>query len=512
MDVTVSPAGKRVLVMGLGRFGGGVGVARWLAAQGAHVTVTDLADESKLTDSIAQLADLPIRYRLGGHDLSDLDDLDWLVVSPAVDKAKSDFFREAVRRGIPWTSETNLFLERCPGYVIGITGSVGKSTTTAMIGAVLSAAVAARADGRRVFVGGNIGRSLLDALPEMSERDFVVLELSSFQLDDLAAVRVGPHLAVLTNLAPNHLDRHGTMESYASAKMNLVRLLRPGGRVIVNGDDAPMMTALEATLAESSARPVVSPVRFDDSAACVHVRDGMIVARLTTSPSPAPPRGDSSSSATSAPAADARAHDVVPILATAELGVPGRHNVANALLAVAVGTRCGVSTTMIADALRHFAGLPHRLEYVATVDGVRYYNDSKCTTPDAARTAITAFDGPVVVIAGGYDKGSSFDALGRLLARRARGIVCLGKTRQAIATAVASAVAAEPEAASDGRAPTVRLADRFDDAVAAARSMARPGDVVLLSPACASWDMFTNYEERGERFKHIVREWSVSSS
>jgi len=187
----------------------------------------------------------------------------------------------------------------------------------------------------------------------------------------------------------------------------------------------------------------------------------------------------------------------------AEMGTPGRHNVYNAMLAVNVGLLFGASSAAMAGALRAFRGLPHRLEYVAEIDGVRYYNDSKSTTPDSAITAIEAFDVPVVLIAGAgwHDKGSSFEALGRVVADRARAVVCLGKTRERIRDDVLKAV-------RQGTGPVVRLAETFDEAVAAARELARPGDVVLLSPACASWGMFANYEERGERFKQIVRSWA----
>jgi len=508
MGASAELAGRRVLVMGLGRFGGGIGVTRWLVSQGADVTVTDQADAASLADSMKQLEGLPVKYRLGCHDVADLAGVDLLVVSPAVDKGRSEFVKAALARGIPWTSENNLFFERCEGQIIGVTGSIGKSTTTAMIGEVLRAGFAepggvrpARpaagtpashpADPPRVWVGGNIGKSLLEDLPGIRRRDVVVLELSSFQLEDLAQIRMGPHHAVLTNLRPNHLDRHGTMAAYADAKMNIVRFLRPHGSIIFNADDAELKRLLCEVRPEEIDSGYKRPVSYEDRSAWVHVEGEQIMVYRELGELPPG----------CAPADRVGAFE--PLMRIAEMGTPGRHNVYNAMLAVNVGLLFGASSAAMAGALRAFRGLPHRLEYVAEIDGVRYYNDSKSTTPDSAITAIEAFDVPVVLIAGAgwHDKGSSFEALGRVVADRARAVVCLGKTRERIRDDVLKAV-------RQGTGPVVRLAETFDEAVAAARELARPGDVVLLSPACASWGMFANYEERGERFKQIVRSWA----
>jgi len=491
MGASAELAGKRVLVMGLGRFGGGIGVTRWLVGQGADVTVTDQADAASLAASMKQLEGLPVQYRLGGHDIADLAGVDLLVVSPAVDKGRSEFVKAALARGIPWTSENNLFFERCRGQIIGVTGSIGKSTTTAMIGEVLRAGFAGQADPPEVRVGGNIGKSLLEELPGIRRRDVVVLELSSFQLEDLAQIRMGPHHAVITNLRPNHLDRHGTMAAYADAKLNIVRFLRPHGSIVFNADDAELKRLLCEVRPEEIDSGYKRPVSYEDRSAWVHVeRETIMVYRELGELPPGCATAD-------------RVGAFEPLMRIAEMGTPGRHNVYNAMLAVNVGLLFGASNAAMAGALRAFRGLPHRLEYVAEIGGVRYYNDSKSTTPDSAITAIEAFDVPVVLIAGAgrHDKGSSFESLGKVVASRARAIVCLGVTRERIREAVLRAV-------GGGAGPVVRLVETFDEAVAAARELARPGDVVLLSPACASWGMFANYEERGERFKQIVRSWA----
>jgi UDP-N-acetylmuramoylalanine--D-glutamate ligase len=456
-------SGKRIVVMGLGRFGGGIGVTRWLCNQGARVHVTDLATPDDLAGSLDTIKGLALTHRLGGHDESDLDDCHLLVVSPAVDKSKSNFFKAALRQGIPWTSEMNLFLERCRGRIVGITGTVGKSTTTAMIGAILESAQ--RSTGwrhGRVWLGGNIGKSLLDDLPEIGPRDIVVLELSSFQLEDAAQIRRSPHVAVITNLRDNHLDRHGTMQAYADAKANIYRFQSAEDWVIM-----PRGEGNEHLSAEWTDRRQIVRYSVDPESRRIHIerRDGGGETRDT----------------------DLR------------LAVPGLHNLKNAAAAMAVARILGVPDDLADQSLSGFAGLAHRLEFVREYQGVKYYNDSKATTPDAAMTSLRAFEGGVVMIVGGSDKGSPFEELGRFIAHHAKAAVCIGQTAPMIEAAIAAANTSSPEA---------RSASDFGEAVELARHLATRGDVVLLSPACASYDWFKNYEERGDRFKKIVMAWN----
>jgi len=439
-------AGVPVVVMGLGRFGGGIGVTRWLIEQGARVTVTDQADANDLAASIGQLQGLPATFHLGGHLMSDLDGCRLLVVSPAVPKEKSDFVQAAIARDIPLTSEMNLFIERCPARrVVGITGSAGKSTTTAMIGAILEAAYAGRS-GPRTWVGGNIGRSLLSDLPAMRPQDMVVLELSSFQLEDLASLQWSPSHAVITNITPNHLDRHIFMEVYREAKLNIVRFQKPDGLVLVSERDVELAKYIVAAGAGQRLRMFA----FEPAYKGV-------------------------------------------------LHVPGGHNQDNAAAAVAVARSLGIADEWIRKGLAGFRGLPHRLEYVATRRGVRYYNDSKSTTPASAHLALESFDEPVVMLIGGRDKGMSFEALTHLLADRARGVVCYGEMGEKLYQEVCGHL--------HGASPAGRVerAGPLQEAVAKAAAMSRPGDVVVLSPACTSYDQFANYEQRGEIFAQIVR-------
>ncbi|MFP4052919.1 MAG: UDP-N-acetylmuramoyl-L-alanine--D-glutamate ligase [Phycisphaerae bacterium] len=424
-------AGRRVTVMGLGRFGGGVGVTRWLCGQGAKVTVSDAAAPESLAESAAKLDGCDVTLRLGRHDESDVRDADLLVVNPAVPK-DAELIVLAEKAGVPRTSEINLFLQRCPAPVVGITGSVGKSTTTAMAGLVLQQRY-------RTHVGGNIGGSLLMELPDIAECDVVVLELSSFQLEDTPIVGISPPVALVTNLTPNHLDRHGSMDAYAAAKKNIFRFQSDEDLVVLNR---------HCPVTSEWAADAPGRVKWFD-------------------------------------------REQEPF----ELAVPGGHNQANAQAAWAIGQEFGVSREETADALREFAGLPHRLQWVAEKDGVRYFNDSKCTTPNGAVVALEAFEpGSAVIILGGYDKGVSFGEMGRVAAERARAVVTIGQTGEAIASAVENA----------GGGPVTR-ADSLPQAVSAAADLARPGGAVLLSPACASYDMFTNYQDRGEQFVQLVR-------
>ncbi len=426
---------KQVTVMGLGRFGGGLGVTQWLIEQGACVTVSDQADSEELTESLAALEGLDVTLHLGGHEESDFVECDLVVVNPAV-PFDSPCLQAARDANVELTTEINLFLARCAAPVVGITGSVGKSTTTAMTGAILAAC-------KPTHVGGNIGVSLLENLPEIKPGHVVVLELSSFQLSYLPLLGQSPHVALVTNLHPNHLDRHGSMAEYADAKKNIFRFQCPDDVLIVNRDDAE-------------------------------------VASWTRQ---APGRTNTFSA------------DDEPF----DLNVPGQHNQANAQAAWSVARQFDVPRAAAAEALLNFTGLPHRLQLVAECDGVRYFNDSKCTTPSGAIVAIEAFASrSLVIIVGGYDKKVDFGDLCVALAGRAKAVVATGQTGEAIADGV-------ERARADTVVPPVIRAPEFAAAVASAGDLAEPGDVVLLSPACASFDQFRNYEQRGETFIRLVR-------
>jgi UDP-N-acetylmuramoylalanine--D-glutamate ligase len=467
MDATMF-AGKRITIMGLGFFGGTIGLARYLVAQGAQVTVTDVKSADDLQDSVAALEGLSVRLVLGGHAHADFTDVDMVFASPAV-REDSPYLVAARSRGVPIDTEMNLFMRLCRGSVIGVTGSNGKTTTTSLIGAIL------RAANPRTQVGGNIGRSLLPELAAIEPADPVVLELSSFQLEDLAAVGRSPHIALLLNVSPNHLDRHGNMEKYLAAKMQIFASQGPEDVALLNADD-PRLQRLAGGLR--------SQCRFFS---CEHgVADGAYLEgdRLVVSHS----------------------GTVSEVCGLQDLTLLGRHNVANVLAAVAAADAWGIPTAMMRAAIRAFPGVEHRLERVRDLAGVSFYNDSIATSPTGTLAALAAIQQPIWLIAGGYDKGLPFQALGEAIVQRVKGVFLIGTTAQQMAQAIDTA-------RRPGRDwPTITFCRDLREAVRAAAGAASPGEVVLLSPACASYDQFRNFVERGRLFKQLVFEVADSKA
>lgn len=422
--------------MGLGRFGGGVGVARWLANNGAHVIVSDIAPAEKLANSIAALNGLDIEFHLGSHDEKDFTGCDLLVVNPAI-PFDSPFLQAARNAGVKITTEINLFLSRCRGEIIGVTGSAGKSTTVSMISAILSSHAP-------THLGGNIGVSLLDELDSIEPDHLVVLELSSFQLFYTPLIAKSPHVAVITNLHPNHLDRHGNMTNYAEAKKNIFRFQGPDDVLILNRDD-----------------PEVANWR-DESVGIVR----------TFSPDDEP---------------------------AFDLKIPGRHNQANAQAAWQVAKYFGIARETVAKTLADFTGLAHRLELITQYKDIRIYNDSKATTPQETIAALEAFPArKIVAIVGGYDKKIDLTPLNRALVERAKAVITIGQTGESIAKGVETIKAGS-------HFPIVVRAHHLPAAVNAAIGLCQPGDNLLLSPACASHDMFENYQQRGKIFVDLIR-------
>ena len=450
--------------MGLGFFGGSIGLARYLVAQGAQVTMTDLKSEAELRESVEAIAGLPVRLVLGRHEEGDFADVDAVFASPAV-REDSPYLAKARAGGIPIDSEMNLFIRLCRGTIIGVTGSNGKTTTTSLIGHIL------RAANPHTWVGGNIGLSLLPEIDQIEEGDPVVLELSSFQLEDLAEVRRSPSIALLLNLSPNHLDRHGCMEEYIAAKSQIFAYQGPSDIAILNADD-PRVLSLAAhmrghTRFFSLKHPISSGSYLDGDRVLI-VEGGTVceACRLTD----------------------------IPLL--------GLHNVANVLAAVAAAAAWGVPTRVMQEAVRAFSGVEHRLERVREVRGISFYNDSIATSPAGTLAALEAFSQPMLLLAGGYDKGLPFDRLGEAIARRVKGVFLIGNTAPQIAQAIEAArIPGMPT-------PTVTSCRDMATAVQAAYRAATAGDVILLSPACASYDQFRNFVERGRLFKQLVAEFT----
>ena len=465
-------AGKRALVMGLGLFGGGVGLTRYLLKHRARVTVTDLREAEELAPSLSKLNGLGVEFHLGGHYEEDFRSTDIVFVNPAVPKSSPylEFAREA---GAELSSEIVLFVERFRGRALGVTGSNGKTTTTGMLGAIVSRF------NPGALVGGNMGVCLLDRVDDAPPGLPAVLELSSFQLEDLGEVGWSPHIAVVTNLTPNHLDRHGTFAAYIEAKSQILRNQTARDVAILNAEDPRVVKLAELTHG--------SALRFglEDNEGVNFYRHrksaedkGRLVARFA--------------------GAEQRYFEL-------EKFTPrGDHNVANALAASAAAYAYGIPLSVVSRALEGFRPIVHRLEEIGTVNGVTYFNDSIATTPESAIAALRSFTEPVWLIAGGYDKGTPFVELGREIALRAKGCLLIGKTAEAIRRAIERGT--EDVTADGYRAgvETVEMTDGLEEAVSRASTLASPGEIVLLSPACASYDQFLNFAERGEKFRELV--------
>ena len=448
-------AGKRITVMGLGRFGGGIGVTRWLCSQGADVLVTDKDPALELADSVAQIQTLvdtgQVTLRLGEHNVSDFTTCDLVVANAAVPKPwENRFLRAAEAAGIPITTEITLTIEqlraRGVSRTVGVTGSVGKSTTTAMIHHALQTAIGT--SGPRVVMGGNIGGSLLGALDRIDASTIVVLELSSamlYWLDRTLTPKWSPHVAVITNISANHLDWHGELPHYAASKKHLIELQTAGDFALLGESVWEWRSASAAASARADAIPF--------------------------------PRA---------------------------LKLPGDHNQVNAAMALAACAAIApeLPRESIEAAIASFPGLSHRLQLVAEErspggEPRRFYNDSKSTTPESALTAVRALAampgmslGKLHLIAGGYDKGSDLSPIAKL-GGELGGLYTIGVTGPTIARG------------ASGRASECGT---LLNAVPQALKNMKPGDALLLSPGCASWDQYTNFEARGDEFVRLIKD------
>ncbi len=439
-----------VLVVGAGK--SGVAVSRFLAAKGAKVELTDVKSPEELGQDLTFLsAGGRVKLSLGAYPGVERGKYTLVVVSPGVPLTVPPVKRAGELK-IPVVGELELACRFARAPVVAITGTNGKTTTTALVGEIFQMA------GRRTLVAGNIGKPWIEEVER--PYDVIVLEVSSFQLETTVAFR--PRVAAILNITPDHLDRHLNMENYILAKARIFANQDARDFAVLNCDDPRTRS-----LAPLCPGKVVYFSRLQELPEGVFVQDGWITVV-----------GEG---------------ERVCVLPARELKIPGAHNLENALAAVACARALGVGQQALAEALRTFPGVPHRLELVAEIDGVQYVNDSKGTNPDASIKALEAYRQPIVLIAGGRNKGSDFTQFVRLARKKARALVLLGE----------SAPVLESLARREGIAQILRARD-LEEAVHLARAAARPGDVVLLSPGCASWDMFKNYAERGDLFRQIV--------
>jgi len=442
--------GKRVLVVGLARTG--VATSLFCAARGAHVTATDTRAENEIGEALAPLRAAGVNLELGGHRENTFLEQDLIVPSPGV-PADAPLLQTARPKGITIWSEVELADRFLHGRLIGITGSNGKTTTTSLIEHIL------RNAGFSTILAGNIGTPLIARVEHTGDDSITVVELSSFQLELIETFR--PNISVFLNLTADHLDRHHTFEAYGHAKARIFENQTASDSAVLNADD-PATTPLAPTkphLYWFSRKQRVAQGAF--------VRENGIVFRH-----------------------DGREEAV---LSLKEIPLPGAHNVENVLAAVVATRLAGADAAAIAKGVRSFAGVEHRLEFVAEIGGVRYYNDSKATNVDATLKALDAFPGRILIVLGGKDKGSDYTLLQRPLREKAILALLIGAAADKIEKQITGSVAIE-------RAGTI------ERAVEIASHAARPGDVVLLAPACASFDQFQNYEHRGRVFKELVHQ------
>lgn len=451
-------ANRRVLVVGLGR--SGVAACALLKAKGAQVVATDLRSRDELdANTLAVVADLD-ELVLGSHPTELVHDVDLIVLSPGV-LLTLPLLVEARRRSIPIWSELELGFRHTRGTVVAVTGTKGKSTTATLLSDML------KASGREVRLAGNIGAPLSAELEGTSEQTFFVVEVSSFQLETIDSFR--PHVAVLLDVSPDHLDWHPTFDDYVRAKARIFENQRRDDWAVVYGGNP--LTVTMASKGKSR------KLYFDldclgEKYPHVHKEGPWIVW-----------------------------HDdggTTPLASLEELTVPGEHNRVNAMAASAVAALLGLSGEALEEAFEQFEGLPHALERVAEIGGVRFYNDSKATNIQAVRAALESFDAPVVLILGGRFKGGDFRDLREATARSVKHVLAIGESRDQV------------KAALDDVA-TVDVCDDLESAVEKAHASAVKGDVVLLSPAGSSFDMFRDYRERGERFRQIVHRLAAGS-
>ena len=441
-------AGKRVLVVGLARTG--VATALYCAARGARVSATEENPREKVAAAADKLEAAGVALELGGHRGETFLAQDLIVPSPGVPFGMPHLVA-ARAKGIPVWSEIELAWRELRGRLVAVTGSNGKTTTTALLGHIFETA------GFPTLVGGNIGTPLISRVDTSCETSVTIAEVSSFQLEAIDAFR--PDVGVLLNVTPDHLDRHASLEEYAKAKARLFENQSESDVAVVNADDpgaVRLAPAGQATYLFS---------RKNQVHAGAYLRGPKIIFR--------------------------RGIAETVLLDRAAIGLRGEHNVENVLAAAAAAFLAGVQPAAIAAGVRTFAGVEHRLEFVAEISGVSYFNDSKATNVDATLKALDAFPGNLLVILGGKDKGSDYTLLRESLSRRARLTLLIGAAAEKIAAQIA------------GAAPIER-AETLDRAVAMAAERARPGDVVLLAPACASFDQFENFEQRGRVFKLAV--------
>ena len=437
----------------------GQAAARWLAHHGASVTVNDRRTPEQMASASSALADTSVKWKLGGHPFEILDSTDIVCLSGGV-PLNNPLVVEALRRGIPLTNDTQIFMEVVPCKTVGVTGSAGKTTTTLLVGHMARTAI-----GNKAHVGGNVGDPLLNHVDEMDPEDLAILEISSFQLGQMTT---SPNVAAVLNITPNHLDRHGTMEAYTAAKQRILDFQGKNDTAVLGREDPGAW--------KLGSRVVGRLVSFGfgslpDTQDGSYIADGLLHLRE---------RGVE-----------------IPLLRRDQVQLRGDHNVMNVLAAFAVGYAAGLPLDAMLTAAEEFRGVPHRLEFVREWNDTKWYNDSIATAPERTMAAIRSFNEPIILLLGGRDKNLPWDRLVELIRERVDHVVLFGEASEVISKALGTPV-------EDRRPYTLDHCQGLEEAVQTASRMAMPGYVVLLSPGGTSFDQFNDFEERGEAFRKWV--------
>jgi len=457
--------GKRVLILGAARQG--QALARWLARHNARVTLSDKRSEAELEPARQALIGLPIEWVPGDHPLELLDRTDVLCLSGGI-PLTLPIVVKAQKRGIPLSNDTQIFMEAAPCKTVGITGSAGKTTTTALLGKMAETSYTEKPG--RAWVGGNIGDPLLNYVDEMQPDDLAILEISSFQLDQMS---ISPNIATILNITPNHLDRHGTMEAYTAAKARILEF-QGNDDIAILGRDDPGAWKLHDTVKGKLLSFGLSNLPVGQSG--TYVSDGLYNLR------------------------DSNAYILLPIQNAIHLR--GDHNRLNILAAITIGHAAGLSLDAMLEAIENFHGVPHRLELVRELHGVKWYNDSIATAPERTMAAIRSFDEPIVLLLGGKDKDLPWEDLADLVHENVDHVVVFGQAAEKILGALGRL---EP---GQKRPHSIQRCGSLQEAVHQAAEVAETGDIVLLSPGGTSFDEFNDFAERGEWFRKWVQELS----
>lgn len=464
--------GTHTLILGAARQG--IALAGWLSRHGSNVTLSDSRNLDELASARATLADTNLKWAVGGHPLELLDHMDVLYLSGGV-PLTLPIVQEAIKRGIPLSNDTQIFMEIAPCKTIGITGSAGKTTTTTLVGEMAKKGRGQRTEDdtssvvrpqSSVYIGGNIGDPLINYVDDVKADDIAILEISSFQLEQMT---ISPNISAILNITPNHLDRHGTMEAYTNAKVRILEFQTEKDTAILSHDDKgawSLRNKVKGRLLTFSLNDL------DEGLNGSYLHAGLLNLR------------------------DGNAY--LPLMLREKIQLRGDHNVSNVLAAFTIGHAAGFKLDDMLEAVEEFRGVPHRLELVRELNGVRWYNDSIATAPERSMAAIHAFDEPIVLMLGGRDKDLPWDEIAKLIHKRVNHVVLFGEATELIEKAVAGI--------GKERSLDLRRAKNLKEAVAKAAEVARAGDIVLLSPGGTSYDEFKDFAERGEAFRKWVHE------